>query len=108
MTTQIDPSGFDAMGHPVPAYRLSAAYDAVKEMLPGVSTEDAMALVGRVAKHVEDDRPYEALREATDAPLPRPVSSPQLPYRPLPGFKLDMTGGYRLLATLCAAGPSRG
>lgn len=100
------PSGFDAFGHKVPAYRLSAAYDAIREMIPDVATEDAMALVGRVARHIEDDRPYEALRVATEAPLPVAQSSPQGPHTPPPGVRLDVTGGYRLLATLCAGGPS--
>lgn len=103
--TAVIPSGFDAMGHPVPADRLSAAYRAVKDMLPGVSTEDAMALVGRVAHHLENDEPYKAMKEATGAPLPRHVSSAEPPHRPDPeiGVRLDLTGGYRLLATLLAA-----
>lgn len=64
--------------------------------------EDAMSLVGRVADRIERDDPYGALREATDAPLPRPISSATRPYTPQPGVRLDLTGGYRLLATLCA------
>ena len=42
------PSGFEAMGHPVPEKRLTAGYRAVKDMIPA-TTEDAMTLVGRVA-----------------------------------------------------------
>lgn len=96
--------GYEAMGHPVPAHRLSAAYRAVKDMIPDVSTEAAMALVGRVAHHLENDEPYEAMREATDAPVARPVSSATRAHRVDPGIavRLDVTGGYRLLATLLA------
>lgn len=99
--------GFEAMGKPVPAERLSAAYRAVKSMIPGISTDDAMALVGRVAHYIEEDEPYKALREATDAPSPRPVSSATESHKVDPAIKvrLDVTGGYRLLATLCTDPP---
>lgn len=83
------PSGYDAMGHPVPAERLSAGYRAVKEMMPDANTEEAMTLVGRVASQIERDDPYGALLDHSQ------------------GFKtdlrLDLTGRYRLLATLCSA-----
>lgn len=96
--------GFAAMGHPVPAERLSAAYRAVKDMIPGVTTQDAMALVGRVANHIERDEPYEAMREATGAPLPLHESSATPHHRVDTAIvvRLDVTGGYRLLATLLA------
>lgn len=64
-------SGFDAMGKPIPFKRLSDGYTAVREMIPDISTEEAMSLVGRVAGHLERDEPYAALREATEAPYPR-------------------------------------
>lgn len=97
--------GYDSMGKPVPADRLSAAYRAVKEMIPGIGTEDAMALVGRVAHYIEEDEPYKALREATGAQWPRTESTATPPHRLDPAIKvrLDVTGGYRLLATLCSA-----
>lgn len=96
-------SGFDAMGYPVPNQRRQAAYKAVKEMIPGISTDDAMTLVGRVANAVERDEPYEALRLATSAPLPKDESTARAlePAKSdLPPIQLDMTGGYRLLAHL--------
>jgi hypothetical protein len=95
------PSGYDAMGHTVPSYRLAAAYRAVKSMVPEISTEEAMSLVGRVADCVERDDPYGALREATQAPFSHGIHPP---HEPQPGVRLDVIGGYRLLATLCAGG----
>jgi hypothetical protein len=93
-------SGYEAMGLPVPAHRLSAAYRHVKAMVPGISTEEAMSLVGRVADRLERDDPYGALREATEAAISKPVSSATPSYTPRPGVRLDVTGGYRLLAVL--------
>lgn len=97
-------SGYDAIGHPVPPERMAAAYRAVKQMIPDVSAEDAMALVGRVAHLLERDDPYGALREATDAPLRRVESTATPLHRVDPEIRvrLDLTGGYRLLATLLA------
>lgn len=92
--------GYDAIGHPIPATRLSAAYRAVKDMIPDISTEHAMALVGRVADALERDEPYEALREATHAPIGRDVHSPVASVVPTTPVALDVTGGYRLLALL--------
>lgn len=93
------PTGYEAMGHPIPPERLQGAYTAVKEMVPGVSTEDAMTLVGRVANALERDEPYEALRLATHAPIERGLASlpPESDY---PAVALDVTGGYRLMAHL--------
>lgn len=102
MPATTTPTGFDAMGHPVPHERLADAYRAVKDMIPGISTEDAMSLVGRVADRLERDDPYGALREATGAPVARHPSSPQREHVPQPGVRLDLTGGYRLLAHLLA------
>lgn len=101
--------GFDAIGKPIPSERLQSAYAAVKQMIPEASTEDAMALVGKVANALERDKPYEAMRLASGgAPHgqnpelkkagvisdPRPSDYPTL--------ALDMTGTYRLLAHLLA------
>jgi hypothetical protein len=89
----------DAIGHPIPAGRMSAAYRAVKEMIPDIGTADAMALVGRMAQHLERDEPYEALACVTDAPLPgNPSVKPSRPG--ICPVLLDMTGGYRLMAHL--------
>lgn len=91
--------GFEAMGKPVPYGRMSNAYTAVRAMIPDITAEDAMSLVGRVADRIERDDPYGAMREATDLPFAR--ASHLEPYTPQPGVRLDQTGGYRLLATLC-------
>jgi hypothetical protein len=94
--------GYDAMGKPIPAKRMSAAYRTVKQMVPGIGTEDAMTLVGRVAGALE---PYEAMRLATGAPLPVAESAPPVAEpasSDMPPVQLDVTGGYRLLAVLLA------
>lgn len=101
MNAMVAPSDYEAMGYPVPPNRLSRGYSTVKEMIPGISTEEAMSLVGRVAACIERDDPYGALREATDAPFARQLSSVQGHHPVEPGVRLDVTGGYRLLATLC-------
>jgi len=73
------PTGFDAMGHPVPTDRKEAAYSMVKEM--GITDFDkASTLVGTVANHIERDHPYEAQDAACE--------------------HLDITGAYRLMAVL--------
>lgn len=76
MTT---PTGFDAMGHPVPTDRKEAAYSTAKEM--GITGfEEASELVGTMAQCIERDHPYEAEKA---------------------GMKfLDLTGTYRLMAVL--------
>lgn len=75
--------GFDAMGHPVPSNRLSAAYTAYRDMVPNASTEEAMTAVGRFAELVERDEPFNIVGKVGDP------------------SGLDLTGRYRILATLC-------
>ena len=75
--------GFEAMGKPIPEIRLTAGYQAVKEMVPDVSTEDAMGLVGKMANWLERDEPYKAQKAAKE-------------------WGLDLTGTYRLMAHLLA------
>lgn len=100
-------NGFEALGHPVPNDRKEAAYQAVKDMIPGVAAEDAMELVGRVAEHLGRDEPYAALRAASGgAPFARNPDTTELPTAPLPKVALDVTGAYRLVAHLLT-GPSR-
>lgn len=72
----------DAMGNPIPAAAMSKALVAVREMAPDVGTEDAMRVIGRTADRLERDQPYEAMAAATEL--------------------LDLTGAYRLMATLLA------
>lgn len=86
------PSDFDAMGHPVPAERVSAAYKAAKEM--GLGTQDAMRVVGYMTDAIERDDPYRALKDSSAgfvADAGEGVNA-----------LLDLTGRYRLLATLCS------
>lgn len=85
--------GFDAMGHPIPHERLSSALTHVRDMMPGISTEDACFMIGAVAHQLEEDEPYEAMKKARESGL-------------------DLTGQYRLLAALLTdptrRGPSNG
>lgn len=100
------PEAFEAFGHPVPNVRKEAAYRAVKQMVPGISAEDAMELVGRVADHIARDEPYAAMHAASGgAPLDRNPDTTPLPTDRLPNVALDVTGSYRLLAHLMT-GPS--
>lgn len=84
MTTTTVPSGFDAMGRPIPTARLSAGLAAVRDMWPDIPTVDATALVGAVADRLERDEPYDAMGIARNVGL-------------------DVTGTYRLIAVLLAA-----
>lgn len=82
-TNTTDPAGFDAMGRRVPEYRKAAALNHLRDMNPNLDTEAEMTLVGKVATAIENDDPFSALDTAQD--------------------HLDLTGAYRLLATLCTA-----
>lgn len=75
-------TGYAAFGRRVPEDRLSAGLAALREMVPGISTEQAMSVVGRMAEQIERDEPYKAEKVAREV--------------------LDVTGMYRLLATLLA------
>lgn len=79
-------SGFQAIGKPIPAHRLTNAYNMVKEILPDISTETAMSIVGKAAGHLERDEPNEVIGKVfgleTDLDL------------------IDLTGRYMLMATL--------
>lgn len=74
-------SGFNAIGHPVPPSRRSKGLEAVRQMWPGISTEKAMLLIDSVSNKLERDQPYEAMEIARQEGL-------------------DLTGTYRLVATL--------
>lgn len=89
------PEGFEAMGHPVHRSRREAAYQALKEMAPDSSSSERWSMVERVADALERDQPYKAMEEATDAG--------EYQHAGQPGLRLDLTGAYRLLATLLAA-----
>lgn len=97
------PDQFDAFGRPVPWNRKSGALVALREMVPGVSTEDATLLIDRVAEAVERDDPYRALQVATGQAWAVPAGQEVPPDHrsECPPVHLDVTGGYRLLAHLC-------
>ncbi len=79
-------SGFQAIGKPIPSHRLTNAYQTVKEILPNVSTETAMSIVGKAASHLEHDTPHELIGAV---------------YSLQNDLKLiDVTGRYRLMAVL--------
>jgi hypothetical protein len=88
MPTESYPEGFNAMGLPVPAIRMARAYATLKSMLPDLGTEEAMTMIGKAAELVEQDDPF-----SFGLSVVRPDDI-------LAG--LDVTGRYRLLATLCA------
>lgn len=80
-------SGYDAMGKPIPSYRMSAGLTALRTMCDyEITTDRAMAIVGAVAQRLELDEPYDAFVEAQKAGL-------------------DLTGAYRLIAVLLTAEP---
>lgn len=69
---------FDNLGRPVPPERRENALAHLRDMIPGVKTGAAMALIDKVAHCIERDKPYEAQRWATGgAPLDVPESSAQ-------------------------------
>lgn len=80
MATIASPSGFDAMGHPIPASRRQRAYKWLRSDEIGLSQEQAYTLVGQVASALERDEPHCALDFGRD--------------------HLDLTGAYRLMAYL--------
>jgi hypothetical protein len=80
MTVATDP--MNAMGRPIPSEGREAGYRACREM--GLEAADAWELTGRVASLMERDQPYEAEKVGLDS-------------------KLDLTGYYRLAATLLAS-----
>lgn len=116
MTTDTIREGFEAMGFPVPSTRREAAYRAIKSMVPDAANSEAWSLVERMALHLEDDEPYKAIKEATDAPfggpppagrvdlgtgaISMPADEERAPYRGQPGLRLDYTGALRLMAHL--------
>lgn len=95
MTTATIPSGFDAIGKPIPFERRQSAYEAIRrDMVPDATVEEAMSLVNRVADLLERDLPFEATAAATDAG--------EYEHTGMPGLRLDYTGAIRLLAHLLA------
>jgi hypothetical protein len=79
--------GYDAIGHPIPPRRMGNAYAAAKEM--GLSTDEAMLLVGQMADALERDDPYRALLDGSIGYVREGLNA-----------LVDLTGRYRLVATL--------
>ena len=79
-------SGFDAMGKPVPENRLCNAYKAIKEMLPNEDYHTRYSIVSKCAHIIRRDEPFRIVGAVTA--LDKDLN------------KLDLTGRYRLLATL--------
>ena len=99
--------GFAAMGKPIPEHRLSSGIKAVKDMVPEADTETAMLLVCQMAKYLEQDEPFKALHSARGVDEYGEGELHTQKYRrdptmPKPRFFLDLTGAYRLMATLLA------
>lgn len=103
MTATAQPDLFEFMGKPLGANSRSAGLAAVRAMVPGIATADATMLVNKVAATLEADDPYAALREATHAPAPRHENYPRPAVSPSTPVALDVTGGYRLMATMLAS-----
>jgi hypothetical protein len=94
---------FNNLGKPVPYERRENALAHLRDMIPGVETGHAMALIDKVAYYIEKDKPYEAQRWATGgAPLPIAESSPQVANEvEMTGLpRLDYCGGLRLFCAL--------
>lgn len=69
---------FNNMSKPIPNARRDVAYQWVRDM--GIERAQAFSLVEAVSNHLERDHPHEAMEEACKV--------------------IDLTGAYRLLATL--------
>lgn len=99
------PSGFEALGHPVPAYRKQAAYEAMQDMVPSWTTEEKLDAVDKCAFWIERDEPYTAQAVVFDAgtKIARHPSSPVPPLGEPAKRRLDYTGALRLFCTLLTA-----
>jgi len=81
---------WDNFGKPVTSARLGAGERDLKEMLPDVSTEKRLSVLGFFCARIERDEPAILLVAAPPAPIDA----------------LDLTGRYRLLSALLAGGPT--
>jgi len=77
-------------GNPVTSARLDAGERSLKEMLPDVSTEKRLSVLGFFRVRIERDEPAILLGVGPPAPID----------------VLDLTGRYRLLSALLAGGPT--
>lgn len=63
------PSGFNAMGHPIPLDRASEALQHLRIMWPDITTEKAMEIVGQMSEALRRDDPYGAQKAGMKAGL---------------------------------------
>lgn len=82
------PSGFDAFGCDVPVHRLMKGYECVKQMIPDISKEKAYSIIAKCANIIKKDRPFEIIGAVTGLDKDLDI--------------IDITGRYRLMATLMA------
>lgn len=98
------PSGFDAFGYTVPIHRLTAGYHTVKEMIPGISKENAYTIVAKVAQHIKKDRPFEIIGNPTkEHALIDWLNRGKNKNQEIAEYELgmiDLTGRYRLLSVM--------
>lgn len=71
--------GFNAFGKPVSQLRRDAGYKLLQSF--GLSSESAWSCTESASRHIEKDRPHEAVERLL--------------------LDVDLTGAYRLLAVLC-------
>jgi hypothetical protein len=83
LNQRVEPAmdAFSAMGKPIPPHARQAGYEACKSM--GLESGRSWECVSATAEKLERDKPYEAQGTAMKF--------------------LDLTGAYRLMATLLAA-----
>ena len=80
---------FNNFGKPVTSARLDHGDRSLKEMLPNISTGERLRILGFFRERVERDEP--AVLIGVEPPTPIDA--------------LDLTGRYRLLASLLVEGP---
>lgn len=77
------PTGFAAMGQPVPKPRKERAVQDLGDIAPEISYNEAQEVIEKAANFVEGDAPDQVLRVLREY--------------------VDFTGAYRLMACLCAS-----
>ena len=79
-------TGLNALGMQVPENRLYNGYEAIKKMMPNTDIESRYAIVFKCARFIKNDEPARII--APTLTVDKDLA------------KLDLTGRYRLLATL--------
>jgi hypothetical protein len=96
-------TGFNAMGHPVPANRLQKGYKTIKEILTDVDNETAMSIAQRCRSYIENDQcafiiGHPTLGEMMKSKLFDNNIKTVDPDKYI--AMIDLTGRYRLLAEM--------